>query len=48
LGGLELKIFGMETAILRISKEFITHQADKKTNPAVQVMAKIFLEILLI
>jgi hypothetical protein len=25
LGSLELKIFGMETAMLRISKEFITH-----------------------
>jgi len=37
----------METAKLRISKEFITHQADKKTHPTVQVI-KIFLEILLI
>jgi hypothetical protein len=48
LGGPELKKFGMETAMLRISKEFIIHQAVKKIHPAVQVMAKIFLEILLI
>jgi hypothetical protein len=29
LPGLEYKICGTETAMLRISKAFITHQADK-------------------